>query len=57
MIYVKLACFNAKEKAGAPAKTNSIILNREEMVSQGSSLKPLASFHTEQFDIKFSTVG
>ena len=34
-----------------------IIPNRDEMVSQGASLKALVSFHTEQFDIKIFTVG
>ena len=43
-----------KEKAGAPAKTNSIILNRRDGVPRIFAKPQSALFHTAQFDLKFT---
>ena len=43
-----------KEKAGAPAKTNSIILNRRDGVPRIFAKPRSASFHTTRFDLKFT---
>ena len=43
-----------KEKVGAPAKTNSIILNRRNGVLRIFAKLPSASFHTARFDLKFT---
>ena len=43
-----------KEKAGAPAKTNSIILNRRDGVVSIFAKPRSLSFHTARFDLKLS---
>ena len=43
-----------KERVGAPAKTNSIILNRTDGVPRIFAKPQSASFYTAQFDLKFS---
>ena len=43
-----------KEKVGAPAKTNSIILNRRDGVPRIFAKPRSASFHTARFDLKFT---
>ena len=43
-----------KEKVGAPAKTNSIILNRRDGVPRIFAKPQSASIHTARFDLKFT---